>query len=137
GYRRTALGKFDEAVVQALYKYAVDGLLRAGRALFGLLGYLVEDGLFLRPAYARKLVLHAVDAAHSGLAAVADGGEELVQAGYGELLEYLRQHVLVRDVGHSEAAAPELRVEHIPSALDVLLAPLLLEPLLYLCARTG
>ena len=104
-----ALGELDEAVVQALDQDAVDGLLRAGGALFGLLGYLVEDGLLLRLADARELVLDAVDAPHGGLAAVAYGGEELVQAGHGELLEYLRQHLLVRDVGHREAAAAAAR----------------------------
>ena len=136
-HRRAALGELDEAIVQAFYEDAVDGLLRAGRAFFGLLCYLVEHGLLLRLADTGQLVLDAVDAPHSGLAAIANSGEELVQAGHGEFFEYLRQHVLVVDVGHREAVAAQLGVEHVPASLYILLTPLFLEPLLDLGARAG
>ena len=115
--------------------YGLDLFLRLLLAALGGLGDLLENGLFAAcVVQARKLVLHAVYGSRCGHAAVAYGGVHLVKARVRDLFQQLRQDLLVGDIGHAQALVFKLGLEHCVAALDVLLAALFFEPLLYLRA---
>ena len=104
-------------------------------APLGLLVDLVERGLLLAGDIALQLILDAVDRALCGYAAVADRGEEIVHVREGEALEDDRQHLVGVNVRRRDARLAQLALEHLLAVGDVLLAPLLFEPLLDLRAR--
>lgn len=62
-------------------------------------------------------------------------GVHLVKARVRDLFQQLRQDLLVGDIVHAQALVFKLGLEHCAAALDILLAALLFEPLLYLRAR--
>ena len=100
----------------------MNGLLGGGR----LLG--------VEPVQAGHLVLDPHHRLLGGHAAVADGGVQLVQGAEAHLLEDEGEHVLGGDGGQGEAHVLELRLEGGAAGGDVLLPPLLLEPLADLVA---
>ena len=102
----------------------------------GRLGHLVHNAFLVAlRAGAHRLVAQSVRHALCRHAAVAYRGIQIVRAGEGEALEYGGYYLLIQHVLQRQILMAQFVLQHGAAAYDVLLAPLLFEPLLYLRAR--